>query len=162
MTDRCEIIAEFWKELDKSPFVMLGMPARGEHSAPMTAQFDDDYPNRIFFFTTKENRLAEGYGEGGVEAMMQFVSKGHDFFACLRGKLTRIEDHDIRDKFWSNAVDAWFEGGKTDPDLQMLQLDLMDAEMWKADMGVEGLFKMVLGGEIDKEEARENHIETAM
>lgn len=162
MTDRRDIIEKFWKELDNSPFVMLGIPARGAHSVPMTAQFDDDYPNRLFFYTTKDNRLAEDLGKGGVEAMAQFASKGHDFFACLRGKLTPIEDHDIRDKFWSNPVDAWFEGGKTDPNLQMLQFDLMDAEMWLADMDIAGLFKMIFGGEIDKEEAEDKHIETTM
>jgi general stress protein 26 len=162
MTDRCDIIAKFWKELDDSPFVMLGIPAQGAHSVPMTAQFDDAYPNQIFFFTTKDNRLAENLGQGGVEAMAQFASKGHDFFACLRGRLTPIKDHDVRDKFWSKEIDAWFEGGKTDPHLEVLKFDLIDAEMWLADMNVAGLFKMIFGGEIDKDDARDKHIETAM
>lgn len=162
MTDRCDIIADFWKTLDASPFVMLGIPAQGTHNIPMTAQFGDDYPNTLFFYTTKDNRLAEGLGEGGTEAMMQFASKGHDFFACLRGHLTPINDADIRDKFWSSGEEAWFEGGKTDRNLQMLKFKLMDAEMWEADMDLKGRFKMVFGGTIDKDDLKSAHIETAM
>ena len=162
MTDRCDIIADFWKALDESPFVMLGIPAQGTHSVPMTAQFDDDYPNTVFFYTSTDNRLAENLGEGGVEAMMQFAAKGHDFFACVRGHLTPISDTGIRDTFWSNAVDAWFEEGKTDSRLQMLKFDLMDAEMWEANLDLEGMFKLVFGGNIDKDDLRSEHTETAM
>lgn len=164
MTDRCDIIAEFWQEMDKSPFVMLGVPSQGAHAVPMTAQFDDDYPNTLFFFTSKTNRLSEAAGTGpaGVEAMLHFAAKGHDFFACAEGRLTRIDDAAIRDKFWTRPVSSWFEGGKEDPKLQMLRLDLSHAEMWEADMDLEGMMKMIFGGKIDKDEAEEKHIETAM
>mgnify|MGYP002654133039 CR=1 FL=1 len=77
-------------------------------------------------------------------------------------KPQRIGTDDDGSPTYSVPEIAWFEGGKTDPNLQMLQFDLMDAEMWLADMDIAGLFKMIFGGEIDKQEAEDKHIETSM
>lgn len=162
MTDSCDIIERFWEELDKSPFLMLGIPEQKAHSLPMTAQFDKDYPNSIFFYTRKDNRLVENLVPGANKAMAQFSAKGHDFFACVEGNLSAINDPALRDKFWSNAVSAWFEGGKDDPNLAMLRLDLQNGEFWEADFDLEGAVKMIFGGKIDQDKAEDKHLETAM
>ncbi len=161
MTDKLEILSEFWEKLDDSPFVMLGIPAQAAHSMPMNAVFDDDIPNTLFFYTSRDNRAFQALPEQN-RAMVQFVSKGHDFFACLSGTLSATTDRDLIDKFWSNSVEAWYQNGKEDPDLVMLRMDLDDAEMWQADMGVVGIFKLLTGGTIDQKKMEDNHLETTM
>lgn len=96
-----EVAAKFLDKLKSSPFVMIGL-IDGEHSEPMTAQIDDDQPNTLFFFAGRDNRIAKG-----GDAMAQFVGKGHDFFACLAGNVSRDDDRAQIDKLWNSQVEAW-------------------------------------------------------
>jgi general stress protein 26 len=143
MADSQEIKQHFWKKLADSPFVMIGLDDGG-HSEPLTAQLDQDQVDTLFFFIGKDNRLA-----GGGAAMAQFVSKGHDFFACLAGTARVDDDFAMIDKLWNKQVGAWFPGGKADPNLALLRFDIDDAEMWETDMSLSGKVKMLFGGKIE-------------
>ena len=142
-----DVAATFIDKLKSSPFVMLGLTGTGEHSEPLTAQLDDDRPNTLYFFTGKDNRAASG-----GDAMVQFVSKGHDFFACLHGRVSLDNDQGEIDKLWSKPVEAWFPGGRNDPNLALLRFDIDSAELWESDMSLTGKVKMLFGGKIDPSE----------
>ena len=135
-----EIKEEFWESLADSPNVMIGLEGQHAHSVPMRAQLDEDANSAIWFYTSKDNRLAKG-----GRAMMQFASKGHDLFACISGNLVEESDETVIDKHWNNAAAAWYEEGREDPSLLMLRLDLGSAEIWEADPGIVGIFKMMTG-----------------
>ncbi|MFT3965570.1 MAG: pyridoxamine 5'-phosphate oxidase family protein [Sphingobium sp.] len=141
------IRTEFWKSLENSPFLMVHLTADHAHSVPMTAQLDKDANHAFWFYTAKDNRLA-----AGGPAMAQFASKGHDLFACISGTLRVETDPEVIDRYWSNHVEAWYEGGRNDPKLLMLRFDLDDAEIWTADLGVKGMFKLMTGRHITPEE----------
>lgn len=147
MTDRQEIKRHFWNKLADSPFVMIGPIDGSRHSEPLTAQLDEDQVDTLFFFIARDNRLAAGGG-----AMAQFVSKGHDFFACLSGSVRVDNDFAQIDKLWNKQAEAWFPGGKNDPDLALLRFDIDDAEMWETDMSLSGKVKMLFGGGIKASE----------
>lgn len=134
---------DLWRKLADSPFVMVG-PADGRtHSEPLTAQLDDDQVDTLFFFIGKDNRVASG-----GKVMMQFVSKGHDFFACIDGDARVDNDFALIDKLWNKQVEAWFPGGKEDPNLALLRVDIDSAELWETDMSIAGRVKMLFGGTI--------------
>jgi general stress protein 26 len=147
-----DIVATFRAKLEASPFVMVGLES-GQHSEPLTAQFDEDQPNTLFFFTAKDNRIANG-----GRAMAQFVSKGHDFFACMAGTISHAEDRAEIDKLWSTSVEAWFPEGKDDPTLALLRFDITSAELWETDVAVSGRLKMLFGGTIDANEASTHEV----
>lgn len=142
-----EIAAKFLEKLRSSPYVMIGL-IDGEHSEPMTAQVDDDQPNTLFFFAGRDNRIAKG-----GDAMAQFVGKGHDFFACLAGTVTTDNDPALIDKLWDNQVEAWFPGGRQDPNLTLLRFDIDSAELWETDVSLSGRVKMLFGGTIRSDES---------
>jgi general stress protein 26 len=142
------IRTEFWKALEHSPFLLIGLTGEHQHSLPMTAQLDRDANHAFWFYTSKDNRLA-----AGGPAMAQFAAKGHDLFACISGSLTPETDPAVIDRYWSKPVEAWYEGGRNDPNLLMLRFDLGDAEIWTADLGVKGVFKLLTGKTIDPQEA---------
>lgn len=144
MADTAEIKQHFWKKLAASPFVMIGPMDGSQHSEPLTAQLDKDQVDTIYFFIGKDNRLAKG-----GRAMAQFVAKGHDFFACLSGNARIDNDVAMIDKLWNNQAEAWFPGGKDDPNLALLRFDVDDAEMWETDMSLSGKVKMLFGGKIE-------------
>lgn len=150
-----DIKKQFWKALADSPFVMIGRDGYG-HSIPMNAQLDKDADGAFWFFTTDDNRLASG-----GPAMAQFASKGHDLFACISGTLVRESDHAVLDRLWTNGIAAWYDGGKDDPHLVLLRFDLSDAEIWTADMGAKGLFKLITGMKVEPGEMGK-HAEVAL
>jgi len=147
MSDAEKLKEHLWKKLDHSPFMMVGLSGGHGHSEPLTAQLDKDQVDTIYFFIGRDNRLA-----AGGAAMAQFVSKGHDFFACLSGNVSISSDRAMIDKLWSKPVEAWFPGGKSDPNLALLRFDIQDAELWEADMSLAGKLKLLFGGTIRADE----------
>lgn len=135
-----EIKRKFWKELAAHPVVMIARTEGGHHAEPMRPVLDKDAHGHFWFYTSKDNRIADGGA-----AMAQFVSKGHELFACIKGTLTPETDPAIIDKYWSKPIEAWYAEGRNDPNLLMLRFELDDAEVWVSDVGVKGMFKLLTG-----------------
>lgn len=146
-----DIRTKMWKAMADSPNVLLSLTGNEEPAEPMRAQLDKDADSEFWFYTTKSNRAASG-----GKAMVHFSSKGHDIFACIRGTIVEETRQEIIDKYWSNAVEAWYEEGKDDPSLKMLRFELDDAEIWEADPGLKGMFKLMTGKDIHEEEMGEH------
>jgi general stress protein 26 len=156
MTDTDRLKAKFWIALADSPFLFLQLD-RDPHSAvPMTAQLDRDADSAIWFFTSRDHPFA-----AGGPATATFSGKGHDLFARFAGTLSEENDRGRLEEEWSPAVAAWFPGGRDDPDLLMLRMDLGQAEIWNADIGFVHGMKMLLGRDV-REEAARNRVETTL
>jgi general stress protein 26 len=136
-----------WEKLSQGPFLMVGLDEPRMHSEPLTAQLDKDQADTLWFFVGRDNRLT-----GGGRAMAQFVSKGQDYFACLSGTVAVDNDRAMIDKLWSRAVEAWFPGGKDDPNLTLIRFDIDDAELWEADISLTAKLKRLFGGRIRADE----------
>ena len=139
-----DIRKEMWKTMADSPFIMIGLDSSDGHREPMTAQLDEEANNAFWIYTTVDNRIARG---GAATA--QYMSKGHDLFACIHGTLTPEVDSTMIDHFWSRQVAAWYSGGRNDRKLRMLRFDLKDAEVWTIDPGLMGKFKLLTGMKVD-------------
>ena len=145
MTD--SIRKEMWEAMESSPYVMVKLNGDSGHSEPMAAQLDEDADGHFWFYTTTTNRIAPG-----GPAMVQFVSKGHDLFCCIAGTLVEERDPAVIDRYWSNAVEAWYEGGRNDPTLKMMRFELKDAEVWAANASLKGMFKLLTGKNVSPHE----------
>lgn len=156
MTDRKEMKNDFWKALADSPFLFLQLDSAPETAVPMTAQLDEDANSAIWFFTRRDHVLANG-----GRATATFAGKNHDMFARFTGILTEESSRERLDKQWSREIEAWFPGGKDDPKLLMLRMDLGQAEIWNSDLGFIDNAKMLMGFDM-REEAREEHLETTL
>lgn len=156
MTAQDDIRRRFWIELSNSPFLMVGLQGSSAHSEPMTAQIDPHANHCMWFYTNKNNRLAPG-----GPAMAQFASKDHHLFACIDGLLVTEGDQAVIDRYWSRQVESWYSGGRNDPDLLMLRFDLGTAEIWRADLSIGGVFKMLFGGDV-RAEMKGKHAEVAL
>ncbi|MFZ5747230.1 MAG: pyridoxamine 5'-phosphate oxidase family protein [Pseudomonadota bacterium] len=154
--DAREIRRHLWNTLADSPFLMIGLTGDGHHSEPMTAQLDPDADSAFWIYTSKTNRIANGGA-----AMAQFVSKGQDLFACIRGRLVIETDRAVIDRHWSDRVAAWFDGGRDDPHLRMLRFDLDDAEIWEHDRSILGAFRLLTVRQTGRDDAL-RHAEVAL
>ena len=151
-----ELRQKFWHELESSSFVMLQRDADPESAAPMTASLDKNANHAIWFFTGRDNRFA---AKGPATAT--FASKGHDLFARFSGVLVEETDKARLDKQWSNFVEAWFPGGKQDPNLLFLRMDLGNASIWSGELGLLTTAKMALGMDV-RDEVGGKYVETAL
>lgn len=151
-----ELKSKFWTALADSAFVFLQRDANPASAVPMTAQLDPKADSAIWFFTSKGHDLAL---PGQVTAT--FASKDHDLFARFSGTLAPERDQGRFDKFWSNFVKAWYDEGKDDPQLAFMRMDLGDAEIWSAEMGVLTTAKMMLGQPV-RDDMKEQHVETTL
>ena len=138
--DAAELRTKFWNALSESPFVMLQLEGSPDSAAPMTAQLDREARHAIWFFTTRDNQFAAGGAAHGI-----FASTGHDVFARFAGTLTEEPDRALLDKHWSSFVASWFPGGKDDPRLLFLRMDLGEATIWCGKLGLLDSAKMLLG-----------------
>ena len=151
-----ELKDKFWHEMAGSSFVMLQLDTEPGSAAPMTASLDKHANHAIWFFAARDSRWA---AKGAATA--SYASKGHDLFARFTGTLTEETDQARLDKQWSNFVAAWFPGGKTDPNLLFLRMDLGDAEIWSGELGALAVAEMALGLNV-RDEVAGKHVETAL
>jgi len=147
---------KFWTALADSPVVFLQLDRDSASAIPMSPQLDKDADSAIWFFTHKQNALA-ALGP----ATATFESKGHDIYARFHGNLAVETSEERFDRFWSTFVEAWYEGGRSDPNILLLRMDLGKAEIWDGDMGLFDTARMALGMNV-REDASEQHAETRL
>ena len=150
-----QLMIDMWRKIDDSSIVMVGSADGTTNSEPLTAQIDDDQPDAIFFFLGKNNRVA-----GKNKLLLQFVSKGHELFACIRGTGRIDNNRALIDKLWNPNVEAWFPNGKQDPNLALLRVDIDDTELWETATSIAGRARKLFGGGIISG-AEGNHASTA-
>lgn len=147
-----ELKQKFWKALADSSYLFLQRSGESDTAVPMSPQLDKDASSAIWFYTHTKSAFAQ---MGPVTATFQ--SKGHDMFARFDGTLVKETSQERFDQFWNNFVEAWYDGGKDDPDILFLRMDLGNAEIWDGDIGMLNTAKMALGVYVE-DEAEERHV----
>jgi len=152
MTTDAEIREKFWKHLKSDRTIMIGLIGDPHgHAQPMTAQLEgDDESGPLWIFSSKDTDFVRAIS-GSARVMTQFVSKGHELFACFGGEISLNNDRAMVEKLWNPWVAAWFEGGKDDPKLQLLRLDPGHAQIWLNENSLFAGVKMLLGADPKKD-----------
>lgn len=143
MANKREIERKFWDALKSDRTIMIGIDgAECGHTRPMTAQIEANH-SPIWIFSDIDNPLSGA--KAGSRVTASFVDKGHDLFASIKGKLTVDKDQAVIDRLWNKWIQAWFPGGKDDPKLTLLRLDVDEAEVWLNENDLVSTVKMLLG-----------------
>lgn len=149
-----ELEIQFWAALKTDMTMMVGVDGKEDgHARPMTALIEGE-KGPIWFFTSKDNTLAR-LSEGDNRAIATFVSKGHDLFATVHGKLAPDQDRAVIDRLWNPYIAAWYQDGKEDPKLLLLRLDAEKAEIWQDGSSLLAGIKMLMGSD-PKQDYKEN------
>lgn len=153
MTNEADIREKFWKALKSDRTLMLGVAGSRDHAQPMTAQLDEENPSSpLWIFSSKDTHLVQAIG-AGQRGMAQFVSKGHDLFACIEGDLTLENNRAMIEHLWNPYVAAWYQGGKDDPKLQLIRFDPEHAQVWLNENSLFAGVKLLFGADPKKEYA---------
>jgi len=118
---------QLWEHLKGAKFVMLGSPEPNEHMQPMAPQIDDE-GGAIWFYANTSSDIVKAVNARPGDVHMCVTE--NDYQACLRGSIQEEKNDATIEKYWSSVVAAWFEGGRSDPDLTMLKFQPKDAAIW--------------------------------
>ena len=150
MPTKKDIEARFWKALKADMTMMVALvDVEASHARPLTAQLGGK-KSAIWFFTAKDTAIFKNLKKSN-KGIATFVSKKHDIFATLHGRLTLDADRATLDRLWNPFVAAWFEKGKDDPKLALLRFNPAKAEIWLDDSSFFAGIKMLLGADPKKD-----------
>ncbi|TMM54963.1 pyridoxamine 5'-phosphate oxidase family protein [Sulfitobacter sabulilitoris] len=127
----------FWSRIDAVRAGMLesnGAPAR-----PM-AHYADKDAKALWFITARQTDIANA-ARAGAPATYVIASTDAQLYGTLRGTLHHVPDQTKLDALWGPMAEAWFDGGKDDPDVFLARMDLAEAELWATDGAAKFLYE---------------------
>jgi general stress protein 26 len=117
---------EFWDRLEDIRTGMLGTDKA--RAVPMTHYVDKD-AKALWFITANGTDLAKT-AQTGASAEYIVISNDEHLYARIDGKVKAVTDPAKLDELWNAIAGAWFEDGRQDDDIQLLRMDLSEAEVW--------------------------------
>lgn len=127
-----------WTLIRKIRFAMLTTrSADGAlRSRPLTTQnrsLDSAEPALWFFVSRTSEVAADAANEASVN--VAYADPDNDRYVSIEGQAEVVDDAAQTEALWSLAAKAWFPGGPTDPDLQLLRIRVEHAEYWDTRAG---------------------------
>ena len=116
----------FWDRLDD---VRTGMLSADSARAVPMSHYIDKKAGAIWFITANGTDLAKT-ASGGAKGEYIVSSDAEGIYSRIDGTLSAVTDPAKLDELWSAVAAAWFEGGKQDPDIQLVRFDPSTAEVW--------------------------------
>lgn len=87
----------------------------------------ESYDGTLYFYTPKSD--AKVYEvKNNRDVCITFAEPKDQVYVSLTGKAKLTRDRNLIDKYWNSWVGAWFEGGKDDPDVAMLEVKINKGE----------------------------------
>ena len=120
---------QFWDQVEEVRAGMLGLTGTGDHFQPMSPR-EEPNASKLWFFLHNDSDLFRHMKAGNTKAMFTVVGKEHDYHACASGTLAENKDPAKVEEFWDPMVAAWFEGGKDDPRMTLMEMRLDEAQIW--------------------------------
>ena len=132
MNDTREQRELLWKLIKNIRFAMFTTRhGNGHlHARPMTTQnkaLESD-ESLWFFMSKKGDPVADLVADPVVNLV--YASPSEDTYVSVSGTAAVIEDAAKKQQLWSKLVEAWFPGGVSDPDLALVQVQIVHANYW--------------------------------
>ena len=132
MTDTNESREKLWKMIKDIKFAMFTTRhGNGHlHSRPMTTQNKDiEADASLWFFMSKKGDPVDDLKSEPM-VNLAYASPSSDTYVSVSGTAAMIEDMAKKQQLWSKMAEAWFPGGPTDPDLALVQVQIVHANYW--------------------------------
>ncbi len=113
------------------------------HSRPMTTQnrgIDED--SSLWFFMSRANGPVDDVCND-LRVNVVYADPSKDSYVSISGNAALVEDAARKKLLWSKMNDAWFPLGPTDPDLALVEVNIIQAHYWDVkDSKIVQLIKM--------------------
>ena len=100
------------------------------HSRPMTTQNPSlEADESLWFFMSKKGDPVDELKADPIVNLV-YADPSADTYVSVSGSAAMIEDTAKKEQLWSKMAEAWFPGGPTDPDLALVQVQIIAAHYW--------------------------------
>ncbi|TWO69837.1 pyridoxamine 5'-phosphate oxidase family protein [Caenimonas sedimenti] len=100
------------------------------HSHPLTTQNKAlDEGGSLYFFVSKKTELGQRLQSDG-NVNLAYANPGKDTWVSITGTARVLEDMAKKKELFNVIAKAWFPGGAEDPDLELVEVVIDEAEYW--------------------------------
>ena len=131
MATRKQELERLSKLMEKVDIAMLTTVGAGGHlvSRPLSTQAASFDGEHVWFLTELDTpKVAELRRNGKVN--VAWASKDANTYISASGTATVSRDRALVDRFWNDALKAFFPGGPEDPNLGTIEVRLRTVEYW--------------------------------
>lgn len=121
-----------WELIKHIRFGMLTHrhPDGALHSHPLTTQNKSLGENGIlYFFVSKSTELGQRLQRDG-NVNVSYSDPHKDAYVSISGQARINDSLDDKQRLFNAMAKAWFPGGHTDPDLELVEVVIQHAEYW--------------------------------
>ncbi|MDQ8054189.1 MAG: pyridoxamine 5'-phosphate oxidase family protein [Pedobacter sp.] len=121
-------------------------------SRPMGASQVDDAGDLWFFSAKNSNKNRQIQAD--PEVYLMFMEPGKQHYLSLTTEVEIVEDQQKIDELWNDFLNAWFPGGKDDPQISLLKASVISGHYWDEKDGhligtLKAGLKALTGGKTD-------------
>lgn len=121
-----------WTLIKHARVAMLTSQEDGRlRSRPMVACQDDFDDGCLWFFTRADSPKAAQV-EREHEVNVSYANPADNSYVSMSGQAHMVHDRAATEAHWSETVEPWFPGGKDDPALALIKVEVGQAEYWDA------------------------------
>ena len=110
------------------------------HGRPMTTQ-QTEFDGDIWFIGSKDSEVVHDV-KSRPQVNVSYADTGSNNYVSVHGTAELVEDRAKLDELWSDMYNMYFEGGKEDPNVQLIKIDTHGAEYWESGGKVRTLFAL--------------------
>lgn len=127
----------FWNRIEDIRAGMLSTSDAPARPMAHKAQPDDA---TLWFITADGTDIAKA-ARAGQDATYILASQHAKLYATVAGALRVETDQAKLDEIWSPMAAMWFDDGKRDDDVCLVQMRLSHAEVWETDGAAKALYE---------------------
>lgn len=121
-----------WDMIKDIRFGMLAHrhPDGGLHAHPLTTQNKElGAKGILYFFVSRRTELGQRLRDDG-NVNVSYSDPHKDHYVSITGRASVSEDMDAKQRLFNPMAKAWFPGGAADPDLELVEVQIVNAEYW--------------------------------
>jgi len=127
-SEKSEQIARLLENIDICMFTTVGED-NYLVSRPLSTQAAEFDGERLWFFTSARSPKVREIAKH-PQVNVSYASKDRNVYASVAGVARLNTDPERVDQFWSDAYKAYFPGGKDDPDVALIEVEVHTVEYW--------------------------------
>ena len=121
-----------WNLIKHTRFCMLSH-RHGDgslHSHPLTTQNKAlEADGCLYFFVSKSTEVGQRLQQDG-NVNLSYADPGKDCYVSISGAARVLDDAAKKKELFNTIAKAWFPGGPEDPDLELVEVKIDEAEYW--------------------------------
>ncbi len=100
------------------------------HARPMTTQNKEiGADGSLWFFMSKASGPVDDL-KADPTVNLAYADPDADTYVSVSGTAAMIEDQAKKNQLWNKMTEAWFPNGPTDPDLALVQVQIVHTSYW--------------------------------